>query len=108
MTDLEKLRANALAKIDAARRWFYLALFGALAFEGIFFVIVLMIADFRNRLHVLILCCTGLIYMPVILGLVALGAYVNRAVLRVLVRLDEGILIESEMRGGRSGERLED
>lgn len=31
----------------------------------------------------------GVIYMPVILGLVALGAYVNRVVLRVLVRMDE-------------------
>jgi hypothetical protein len=37
----------------------------------------------------LIVCCTGVIYMPVILGLVALGAYVNRVVLRVLARLDE-------------------
>jgi hypothetical protein len=36
----------------------------------------------------LIVCCTGVIYMPVILGLVALGAHVNRVVLRVLARLD--------------------
>ena len=29
------------------------------------------------------------LYMPVILGLVALGAHVNRGILRVLARLDE-------------------
>ena len=89
MTDLEKLRANALAKMDAARRWFYIALFGALSFEGLFLIGVLKFADLENRLHLLILCCTGLIYMPLFLGLLALGAHVNRCTLRVLARLDE-------------------
>lgn len=89
MTDLEKLRANALNRIDSAQRWFRISLFGAVLFEGLFTLGIVYYADFRNTLHLLVLCCTGLIYMPVILGLCALGAYVNRSVLRVLVRLDE-------------------
>ena len=89
MTDLEKLRANALAKIDAAERWFKIALFGALLFEGLFLVGIIRYADFKDRFHLLLLCCTGIIYMPLFLGLIALGAYVNRSVLRVLMRLDD-------------------
>lgn len=89
MTDLEKLRANALANIDRARRNFLAAFWGAILFEGLFTLGIVYFADFKNTLHMLILCCTGVIYMPVILGLVALGAYVDRAVLRVLARLDQ-------------------
>lgn len=89
MTDLEKLRANALQRIDSARRWFFASIFGAALFEGLFLLGAIYFADFKDRLHLLILCCTGLIYMPLLLGLVALGAYVNRAVLRILVRIDD-------------------
>jgi len=89
VTDLEQARANALKQIDAARRNFLAAFFGAVIFEGLFTLGIIYYVDWRDPLHMLIVCCTGVIYMPVILGLVALGAYVNRAVLRVLVRLDE-------------------
>ena len=89
MNDLETMRANALAKIDRAERWFKLSLYGAVIFEGLFTIGVLAFADFHNRLHLLLVCCTGLIYMPVVLGLMALGAHVNRCTLRVLARLDE-------------------
>ena len=89
MTDLEKLQAAALAKIDRAERHFQLAFWGAVIFEGLFTLGIVYFADFRNSLHMLILCCTGVIYMPIILGLVALGAHVNRGILRVLARLDD-------------------
>lgn len=89
MTDLEKLQAAALAQIDRAQRHFLLAFWGAVAFEGLFTLGIIYFADFRNTLHMLILCCTGVIYMPIILGLVALGAHVNRNTLRVLARLDD-------------------
>jgi hypothetical protein len=89
MNDLDTMRATALQKLDAAERYFKLAFFGAILFEALFTIGIVWFADFKNQLHMLILSCTGVIYMPVILGLVALGAYVNRSMLRVLVRLDE-------------------
>jgi hypothetical protein len=89
MNDLDLMRANALAKIDAAERWFRAALYGAVIFEGLFTLGILHFVNWKDRLHMLIVCCTGVIYMPVILGLIALGAHVNRGVLRVLARLDE-------------------
>ena len=89
MNDLDTMRGNALRKLDAAERNFKLAFFGALLFESFFLLGVVIYANFKDPLHMLILACTGLIYMPVILGLVALGAHVNRCTLRVLARLDE-------------------
>ena len=89
MNELDAMRANALKKMDAAERWFKLSLFGAVAFESLFTIGILFFARYRDPLHMLILCCTGLIYMPIVLGLVALGAHVNRCTLRVLARLDD-------------------
>jgi hypothetical protein len=89
MNDLEQMRANALAQIDRAALWFRLSLYGAVIFEGLFTLGVVWFADFHSRLNLLIVCCTGLIYMPVVLGLIALGAHMNRCTLRVLARLDE-------------------
>ena len=89
MTDLEKLQAAALAKIDRAERNFRAAIYGAVIFEAFFTLGIVYFADFKNPLHMLVLCCTGVIYMPIILGLVALGAHVNRNTLRVLARLDD-------------------
>ena len=89
MTELEVMRANALKKMDAAERWFKAALFGAVLFEGLFTAGILYYANWREPLHLLILCCTGIIYMPIVLGLVALGAHMNRCTLRVLARLDD-------------------
>lgn len=87
--DNAQLRANALRQMDAARRNFRAAFFGAVIFEGFFTLGILILADFRDPLHMLILSCTGVIYMPLLLGLVALGAYMDRCTLRVLARLDD-------------------
>lgn len=89
MNDLDSIRAAALKKIDRAELFFKLSLVGATLFEGLFLVGILYFADFKDPLHRLILCCTGIIYMPVLIGLMALGAHVNRNTLRVLARLDE-------------------
>jgi hypothetical protein len=89
MTDLEQMRANALQQMETAQRNFKAAFIGAVIFEGLFTIGILYFVDWKQPLHMLILCCTGVIYMPVILGLVALGAHVNRCTLRVLARLDD-------------------
>jgi len=88
MNDLDAMRAKALQQIDRAERNTKLAIIGACLFEAIFTIGILWFADWHNPLHILIVCCTGLIYMPIVLGLLALGAYVNRCTLRVLARLD--------------------
>ena len=89
MTDLENIRAKALNEMDRAERGLKAAIYGAAIFEAFFLMACLVVADLRNQLHQLILFGIGLIYMPLVLGLIALGAFVNRCTLRVLTRLDE-------------------
>jgi len=89
MNDLEQMRAHALKQMDRVQRNFKAALFGAVLFEAFFTLGIIYFSDFRNPLHLLIICCTGLIYMPIVLGLVALGAHMSRNTLRVLARMDE-------------------
>ena len=53
-----------------------------------FMLTFLFLADLHNRTHVLLLIGTVMTYSILVLGLVALGAHVNRAVLRVLQAID--------------------
>lgn len=58
---------------------FKLAVFGAAAVELAFLVAFLMLADFSQRLHVLLLLATIAGYTIVTIALVALGAWMRRA-----------------------------
>jgi hypothetical protein len=86
--DLDGVRAAALARIDRSERNFKLAFLGAFLVEGAFIVSFLMLADLSNRLHLLLLISTISCYSIVVLGLVALGAYVNRGVARLLKAIE--------------------
>ena len=82
--DLDAVRAAALARIDRSERNFKLAFLAAAIIECAFIVSFVLLADFSNRLHVLLLISTVSCYSIVVLGLVALGEYFNRAIARVL------------------------
>ena len=82
--DLDSVRAAALARIDRSERNFKLAFIGAFIVESMFIVTFLLLADLSNRVHVLLLISTVSCYTIVVLGLVALGAHINRGIARVL------------------------
>jgi len=82
--NLDSVRAAALARIDRSERNFKLAFIGAAIVESLFMATFLLLADFSNRVHVLLLISTVSCYTIVVLGLVALGAHVNRGIARVL------------------------
>lgn len=82
--DIDAVRVAALARIDRSERNFKLAFIGAVIVESLFVASFLLLADFSNRLHVLLLISTVSCYTIVVLGLVALGAHVNRGIARVL------------------------
>ena len=82
--NLDSVRAAALARNDRSERNFKLAFIGAAIVESLFMVTFLLLADFSNRVHVLLLISTVSCYTIVVLGLVALGAHVNRGIARVL------------------------
>ncbi len=87
-TDLDGVRAAALAQIDRSERNYKLAFFGAVILESMFIVGFLLLANLNDRLHVLLLIATVSSYSIVVLGLVALGAHVNRSIGRVLKAIE--------------------
>lgn len=87
---LDNVRAAALARIDRSERNFKLAFLAAAVVESAFIVSFLVLADFSNRLHLLLLISTVSCYSIIVLGLVALGAHINRGVARVLKGLEIG------------------
>ena len=86
--NLDQLRGEALSRINRSERHFKLALMAGAAWELLFLGAFILAADFHNRLHVLLLLATMGSYTLVILGLVALGAHVNRGILRVLKAIE--------------------
>jgi hypothetical protein len=87
-TDVDELRAAALDRIARTERHYRLAFFGAAALEAVFlagYLFLLRSAEPSTRPVLLaILLATVASYSIVVLGMVALGAHVNRATLRVL------------------------
>jgi hypothetical protein len=76
--------AAALARIDRSERRFKALIVLAALVEAICIGAFLWLMDFRERLHWLVLLAAILVYATLAVGLFALGAHVNAAVLRVL------------------------
>ena len=87
-TDIDRVRSEALDRIERSERSFRLALLAAAALEALFLIMFLFAMERNNRLHLLLFLATVGSYSIVILGLVALGAYINQSVLRVLKAID--------------------
>lgn len=85
---LDQIRHTVLDRIDRSERRYKLAFFAAVGLETCFLVAFLLLADFSNRLHALLLLSAIAVYSIVALGLVALGAHVNRCTERILKAID--------------------
>lgn len=81
---LDLVRARALDRADRAERRFKLSFVGAAVVEAVFLAAMLLIADFSDRTHLLILVATVTVYSVVGAGLIALGLHVDRVGLRIL------------------------
>ena len=86
--NLDGVRSEVLARINRSERNSKLAFLAAAAFEALFLVSFLLVADLSNRMHLLLLIATVGSYSVVVLGLVAIGAHINRSVLRVLKAIE--------------------
>lgn len=85
---LDEVRAAALARIDRSERNFKLAIYAAFFVESLFIVSFFLLADLSNRTHLLLLISTVSCYSIVVIGLVTLGAYVNRGIARLLKAIE--------------------
>ena len=85
---IDEIRASALVRINRSERNFKLAFIAAGMVETMFIISFLLLADLTNRLHILLLLATVSSYSIIVLGLFALGAHINRSVLRVLKAIE--------------------
>ena len=85
---IDEIRASALVRINRSERYFKLAFIAAGIVETMFIISFLLLADLTNRLHILLLLATVSSYSIIVLGLFALGAHINRSVLRVLKAIE--------------------
>lgn len=81
---VEQARRSALDRIDKSERSYKIAWVAGLAIEAMFLVSFVLLADFKNRNHVLLLIAAMAVYMILGAGLFALGAHVSRCTQRVL------------------------
>ena len=86
--NLGSVRANVLKRIERSERNFKLAFFAAVAWESALFVALFFLIEPGNKLHLLIMVATVGSYSVVVLGLVTLGAYINRGNLRLLKAIE--------------------
>ena len=90
---INEIRGNTLNLIERNERNYKLAFVGAAIVELLFLVAFLLLADFSNRVHILLLLSAIATYTILIFGLIALGLHVNRTTLRVLSAIE---LLEKE------------
>jgi len=90
---INEIRGNTLNLIERNERNYKLAFVGAAIVELLFLVAFLLLADFSNRVHILLLLSAIATYTILIFGLIALGLHVNRNTLRVLSAIE---LLEKE------------
>jgi hypothetical protein len=93
----DRARLSALERIERAERKYKLGFAAVAAAEAIFLAAYLILMDFRDRLHWLILIAAVLTYGVVLVGVINLGIYVNastQAILRAILARD------SEDQGG--------
>src|SRR5215813_12904977 len=83
-TNIDGIRSATLDQIDRAKRNQTLALCAAAVFEAFFLVALVLNIERGNQLHRLLLISTVGGYTVVVFGLIVLGAWLNRGMLRNL------------------------
>jgi hypothetical protein len=85
---INEIRENTLNRIEYSERNYKLAFVGAAFVELLFIGAFLLLADFSNRVHLLLFIASFSVYTILIFGLMALGLHVNRNTLRVLTAIE--------------------
>jgi hypothetical protein len=83
-TNLDKVREEALRRIDRAELHYKLGIGALVLVEGAFMVTYLVLMDFGNRLHWLLLVAAMLIYCTLLVGIINVGQYVRSSTQGIL------------------------
>ena len=82
--NLDTIRESTLARIERNERNYKLMCVGAAFIEVAFLAAFLLLADFSNRVHLLLLISSMTVYTIIGFGLFALGLHVNQNALRII------------------------
>jgi hypothetical protein len=85
---LKEISREVLDHVDRSERRYLFTFIGVVAVQLLFLWGFIQLADFSNRVHVLIFLSLGATYTLIVLGLAALGAHVSRHV-RLILRAIE-------------------
>ncbi len=85
---INEIRENTLDLIERNESNYKLSFIGAALVEMLFIAAFLLLADFSNRVHVLLFIASFSVYTILVFGLIALGLHVNRNTLRVLSAIE--------------------
>jgi hypothetical protein len=85
--DPDRARVAALERVKRGELYVRLAVIAAAVVEAAGLLGFLLLMDFGNRLHLLLLVMAFLIYGTLAMGIIALGAYVNLCSQRILKAL---------------------
>ena len=91
MSQPDRARLTALERIERAERKYKFGFVAVAAAEAVFLAAYLILMNFHDRLHWLILIAAVLTYGVVLVGVVNLGIYVNastQAILRAILAKD--------------------
>jgi Kef-type K+ transport system membrane component KefB len=81
-TNIDEIRSVTMDQIERAHRNGVLALCAAAVFEAFFLAALLLGMDLNDKIHRLLLISTVGGYTVVVFGLIVLGAWLNRGMLR--------------------------
>ncbi|MCU0238473.1 MAG: hypothetical protein MUC29_03450 [Pyrinomonadaceae bacterium] len=81
---IDNIRENTLTQIEKNEKNYKYAFIGAAVIEMLLIATFLLLADFTNRTHTLLLIVTIATYTIIGFGLMALGSHINRNTLRIL------------------------
>jgi predicted neutral ceramidase superfamily lipid hydrolase len=98
MSNINGVRGTVLDRIQRSESHYKRAFFAGAIVEASFLVGFMLLADLSDRTHVLLLIAAVAIYTILALGLVALGAYINRSTLRILKAVE---LLGSQVADGK-------
>jgi len=82
--NVDEIRTNTLKQIEKTEGYYKMAFIAAALIEVFFFAAFILLADFTNRVHLLLFIAAVAIYTILALGLIALGIHINRNTLRVI------------------------
>ena len=85
---MDDIRRETLSRVARSEKYYKIFVGCAALVEGGCLLGFLLLMDFDERLHWLLLVMAGLIYGTLAFGMCALGAYVRHGMLRILAAIE--------------------